>query len=241
MLPQSVALRAHPDERQNFLESYVNTYLYTEVQAAGLVRNLEPFWRFLQVAAQANGTVLNISKLARQAQIERQTAHRYFTLLQDTLIGFLLPSYHRSERRKRASSPKLYFFDTGVVRAATENVDVDLKPGNYEFGRLFEHLVILEAIKMNAVHRKRFNFSYLAATQGSHTEIDLIATKGKQVLAIEIESTTDPDIVDVRRLARTSVKITDCAAYIFCRTSQPTKRAGVHILPWQQGIAELFS
>ena len=87
LLPQAVALREHHDERRNFLASYVNTYLYTEIQAAGLVRKFEPFWRFLQVAAQANGTVLNISRLARQAQVERQTAHRYFV---PTSARFLL-------------------------------------------------------------------------------------------------------------------------------------------------------
>ena len=241
LLPQVVALRGHPEERKNFLESYVNTYLYTEIQAAGLVRKLEPFWRFLQVAAQASGSVLNISRLARQAQVERQTAHRYFVLLQDSLLGFLLPSYHRSERQKRARSPKFYFFDTGVMRAASENIEVILKPSSYEFGRCFEHLVILEAVKANTAHHKRYTFSYLEASNGTQTEIDLVAAKGKQVLAIEIKSATDPDIVDVRRLARTSKKITALPPYILCRTSQPTIREGVHILPWQQGIAKLFT
>ena len=241
LLPRSFALRAHPEERKSFLETYVNTYLHTEIQAAGLVRNLEPFWRFLQVAAQANGTVVNISKLSRQAQVERQTAHRYFALLSDTLIGFFLPHYHRSERLKRSGNQKFYFFDTGVVRAASENIDAHLKPSNYEFGRLFEQLVILEAIKINAAYRKRFSFSYyLEANKGTQPEIDLIATKGKQVLAIEIKSTTDPDLIDIRKLARTSRKITDHAPYIFCRTAQPAHREGVHILPWQQGISELF-
>ena len=241
LLPQAVALREHHDERRNFLASYVNTYLYTEIQAAGLVRKLEPFWRFLQVAAQANGTVLNISRLARQAQVERQTAHRYFVLLQDTLIGFLLPSYHRSERHKQAGSPKFHFFDSGVARAATESLDVKLKPSSYEFGRFFEHLVILEAIKANTARGKHFSFSYFPSDNRGQTDIDLVATKGKQVLAIEIKSSTDPDITDIRRLARKSRKITNHQPYIFCRTTQPTLREGVHILPWQQGIAEIFA
>ena len=239
LLPQAVALREHLAERRNFLSSYVNTYLYTEIQAAGLVRRLEPFWRFMQVAAQANGTVLNISRLARQAEVERQTAHRYFLLLQDSLIGFLLPSYHRSERRKQAGRPKFYFFDAGVARAAAERLAVTLQPSTYEFGRSFEHLVILEMIKTNAALGKHLTFSYLPANNGGQTEIDLIATKGKQVLAIEIKSTTDPDITDIRRLARTSKKLTSHPPYIFCRTSQPTVREGVHIVPWQEGIAEL--
>ncbi|MDE3269194.1 MAG: AAA family ATPase [Pseudomonadota bacterium] len=240
LLPQAVALREDTEARRNFLASYVNTYLHTEIQAAGLVRKLEPFWRFLQVAAQANGTVLNIARLARQAQVERQTAHRYFILLQDSLIGFLLPSYHRSERLKQAGRPKFYFFDPGVARAATASLEVKLQPSSYEFGRFFEHLVILEAIKTNNASGKRFSFFYLPAGDGGQTEIDLIAVRGKQVLAIEIKSTTDPDITDIRRLARTSRKITDQHPYIFCRTQQPSVREGVHVLPWQQGIAELY-
>lgn len=239
LLPRSVALRDYPMEQREFLYSYVNTYLRSEIQTEGLVRSLEPFTRFLQVAAQANGTILNIAKLARQSRVERRTAERYFSLLNDTLVGFFLPSFHYSERKKQASNAKFYFFDTGIVRVASE--DLDSSVDNYRFGHLFEHFVILEAIKASTAHRQHFSFSYLEAERSLNSEIDLLASKGQtKILAIEIKSTTDPDIVDIRKLARTSKKIANCTPYIFCHTTIPSLVEGVHIMPWQQGINELF-
>ena len=87
-LPRAWALRTEPVERRRFLASYVNTYLKEEINAEQLVRKFEPFARFLSIAAEANGTILNITKLARQANVEPRTALRYFTLLEDTLLGF---------------------------------------------------------------------------------------------------------------------------------------------------------
>lgn len=239
MLPRSFALRHDAKERRRFLASYVNTYLREEIQAEQLARRLEPFRYFLEAAAAASGSILNVAKLARQANIEPRTAQRYFSLLEDTMIGFYLPAFDRSVRRRQAKHQKFYFFDTGVARAATQTLRAKVVVGSYEFGRLFEQLVILEIVKTNAASESDYQLSYLRTADGG--EIDLIATRGKATLAIEIKSTHDPDITAVRRLARLSRGISACQPYIFCCTSIATEIEGVKILPWQQGVAELFA
>lgn len=237
-LPRSVALRAEPQERKRFLFSYVNTYLREEIQAEGFVRKFAPFRSFWGIAATASGTILNISKLARQIGVDKSTVHRYFGLLEDTLLGFYLPAFSRSTRMAYAKHPKFYFFDPGITRAATQSLDTHLVPGTYEFGHFFEHFVVLEIIKINAAHEKGYAFSYFKTER--RAEIDIIATKGKQTLAIEIKSAVDPDITAIRRLARLSKSIKNCQPFIFCRTDQPSLIEGVRVLPWQQGVAELF-
>lgn len=244
MLPRAVALREEPVERRRFLASYVNTYLREEISAEQLVRKFEPFTRFLSIAAEANGTILNVAKLARQAHVEQRTAIRYFTLLEDTLLGFFLPSFNRSARKRQVRHPKFYFFDPGVVRAATQTLDIELTPGSYAYGRAFEHFVILEIIKANDAHEKGYFFSYFKVTSGDglEAEVDLVATKGQRTLAVEIKSSTQPDISEIRKLARLIRHIDrDCQPYIFCRTARAYVSEGITILPWQQGIVELFS
>lgn len=238
-LPRAVELKPEPIERRRFLTSYVNTYLREEIQAEQLVRKVEPFRLFLEIAAAANGSILNVSKLARQSGVEPRTAQRYFEVLIDTLVGFFLPSFNRSVRQRQASHPKFYFFDTGVVRAAIQVLDSKIAPGTYEFGKMFEHFVILEAIKSNDYAEAGFSLSYFRSADGA--EIDLIAAKGiKKVFAIEIKSTQDPDISEIRKLARIAGEIKGSVAYIFCLAKQPSMIEGVRIVPWQQGIEEVF-
>ena len=238
-LPRSVALRAHQQDRKRFLFSYVNTYLREEIQAEGFVRKFTPFRNFLSVAAAASGNILNISKLARQVGVDKSTVQRYFDLLEDTLIGFYLPAFSRSIRMAQAKHPKFYFFDTGVARVAAQAIDTYLTPSTYEFGRFFEHFIVLEIVKMNAAHEKGYAFSYFKTERGA--EIDIIANKGKQVIAIEIKSAVKPDITAIRQLARLSKAIANCQPFIFCRTARPSLIEGVRVMPWQQGVAELFS
>lgn len=240
LLPQAVGLRKHAKERQLFLQSYVDTYLKEEIQAEGLVRRFEPFYHFLEIAADTSGTVVNFSRLAKQVNLEPRTVLRYFDILVDTLIGFFLPIYSSKVRSKQAKSPKFYFFDLGVMRAATHVLDTKPAAGNYIYGKLFEHFVILEIIKANANYSKDYVFSYYKEVGNKDAEIDLIATKSKHNLAIEIKSSSDPDIVRIRQLARLSKKLDACTPYILCRTDQPQVREGVTILPWQDGIKQLF-
>lgn len=237
-LPRAVALRNTPLERRRFLSSYVNTYLREEIYAEQFVQNLAPFRYFLEVAADANGTIINNAKLARQVNLEPRTVQRYFSLLEDTMFGFYLPSFDRSVRQRQAKHPKFYFFDTGVVRAIKQSLKLPISEGSYEFGRLFEHLVILETIRANNIYEHDYHFSYLRTADNA--EIDLIASRADNILAIEIKSAKNPDITAIRKITRLTKGIAGCQPYIFCQTDQPTEIEGVRIVPWQQGIHELF-
>lgn len=112
--------------------------------------------------------------------------------------------------------------------------------GNYIYGKLFEHFVILEIVKANTNYGKGYVFSYYKEATNKGAEIDLIASKGERNLAIEVKSSFDPDIVEIRQLARLSKKIAACTPYILCRTAQTRLCEGVTIMPWQAGIKQLF-
>src|SRR3989338_70259 len=105
------------NERQEFLRAYGLTYLKEEVWAEHLVQELEPFRKFLEVAAQTNSEIISYSKIARDINVHENTVKKYFQILEDTWLGFLLEPYSKSVRKRLRKNPKFYFFDLGVKRA----------------------------------------------------------------------------------------------------------------------------
>ncbi|MBI4179000.1 ATP-binding protein, partial [bacterium] len=88
------------DDPRADLESYVGTYLQQEIMAEGVTRNIPAFSRFLKVAALCNGTVVNFTNVANDAQVPRTTVYEYFVILKDTLVLHELPAWRRSVKRK---------------------------------------------------------------------------------------------------------------------------------------------
>jgi predicted AAA+ superfamily ATPase len=238
-LPASFNLRNDLEERRRFLNAYVNTYLREEIQAEQIVRNMEPFRMFIEVAATANGKILNASKVGRQCGVDPKTSQRYFEILADTLIGFFLPAFDRSVRKQQARHPKFYWFDVGVSRAASGMLDDRIGDSTYEYGNSFEHLVIVEAKRLNDMLETHARLFYFQSADGA--EIDLIVRKGKRLSAIEIKSTDKPDISEIRKHANlSSVLGKNTTPYILCTTKVAALIEGVWVMPWEQGLREIF-
>ena len=88
-----------------------------EVMQEGLTRNIGHFSRFLEAASLSQGQTINISGVARDAQVTRPVAENYFSILEDLLIAVRLPVFSRRAKRKLIAQPKYYFLDSGVFRA----------------------------------------------------------------------------------------------------------------------------
>lgn len=113
-LPRAVA----PGDPVDFLEAYFSTYIKEEIKEEGLVRNVEPFLRFLEIAGNLNGQVLNVENVARESGVKRVTLDNWFSILEDTLVAFRLPAWRPGFKVREQTHPKLYWFDCGVARAA---------------------------------------------------------------------------------------------------------------------------
>lgn len=179
-------------ERQEFLRSYVEVYLKEEIELEALSRNIGGFIRFLSVAAQSNGEQLNFTNIGKDVGISSVTAKEYFKILEDTLLGFFLLPFGFSERKKHKTSPKFYFFDTGILRATQKKLSLEITPNTFEFGNYFETWVINECIKISSYLRKDLSFSFLRTA--TDVEVDLvIQCPSGQILAVEIKSKKTPD------------------------------------------------
>ena len=99
------------------LASYLSTYLRQEILEESVVRNLDPFRRFLDIVGLYNGQLLNKEAIGRESQVKRSTIDHYFGILEDTLLGTMVPPWVPGMKAKESRHPKFYLFDPGVVRA----------------------------------------------------------------------------------------------------------------------------
>ena len=237
-LPRLCALTADA-EKKAYLKSYGLTYLKEEIQAEQVVRKLDPFREFLEVAAQSNGDILNANRIARQIGSDAKTVQSYFQILEDTWVGFSLPAYHRSVRKSQTAHPKFYLFDPGVKRALERSLDAPLTPGSYAYGSAFEHWVMLEFYRMNEYLGRDYRLSYFRTKDGA--EVDLILSKPKSpTILIEIKSAAKIDEIEVNKLRRLHKDFAGSRAFYLSQDPYTAEIDGVRCLPWHQGLAEIL-
>ncbi len=236
-LPGLTALESH-EQKNAFLRAYALTYLKEEVWAEHLVRNLDPFRRFIEIAAQCNSEIVNFANIARDAGADIKTVQSYFEILEDTLIGFLVEPFHRSVRKRQRRAPKFYLFDPGIRRALDRTLTVELKPGTYAYGKAFEHFIVVECLRLSAYAQNDFRFSYLRTKDGA--EIDLIIERpGAPTVLLEIKSSNRVDERDTRALERFAADIPGSQAV--CLSRDPVRRriGSVAVMSWQEGLREI--
>jgi len=170
--------------RIDLLEAYVETYLTQEIRAEALVRSLDAFVRFLEVAAVANAQVTNVASLARDAGVARPTVQGYFEVLTDTLIGAWLPAWRPRAKVKETGHPKFYLFDCGVARALAGRLREPLEGA--ERGPLLETLVFHELRAQLAYAGLGGSLAYYRTPSG--TEVDFVWSRGKRAVGIEVRA-----------------------------------------------------
>lgn len=227
-----------PGDKDQYLRAYALTYLKEEIVAEQVVRRLDPFRQFLEVAAQENGKIVNFSRIAGDVGADTKTVQSYFSILGDTLVGILLPPYHASVRKRQRTNPKFYFFDPGVKRALDKTLGVALQEGTYAFGSAFEHLVILETLRLSEYRSNDWRFSYLRTKDDA--EIDLVIDRpGKPVAIVEIKSTRRVQERDTAALQRFVPDFEACEAFLLSRDPHEKRIGDVWCFPWQVGLEKL--
>lgn len=168
------------------LKAYTQLYLKEEIKAEGLTRNLPSFARFLQVAALYHAQTVNMSAIARESQVSRDSVRSFFSILEDTLIGFFIPAYSAKIRLREQKHPKFYLIDPGIVRSLKNNSG---RISQEEKGHLFEGLVAQFLRAYRDYRNLCDNISYWSPAETRKTEVDFIIERGeKEIIAIEVKS-----------------------------------------------------
>ena len=234
------AFLSNRDDAREYLNAYVATYLQKEIQQEQWVKNLAPFRKFLAIAAQMNGKIVNKAAIAKQVGVDPTTVTNYFEILEDTLLGFMLPSFSRSVRKAQRQLPKFYFIDTGIKRGLDRTLTVELLPQTFAWGDAFEHWVILEFVKGCQYKRLDWTLSYLRTKDD--VEIDLIVERpGDRELLVEIKSKSRVDAADAKSLETLGADINPKAERWLLSCDPLARSFGkTTALYWRDALKRLF-
>lgn len=207
------------------IQAYVGDYLQEEIKAEALTRNLSVFTRFMEVAALNNGEIVNYQNIASECGVSSPTIKEYFSILEETLIGYLVPAFTEKVKRRVIQSPRFYYFDTGIANYLLKRNEI--RPGSPEFGHAFEHLIILELLAYLSYSESIHQLSYWRTTTGY--EVDAVI--GSAQVAIEIKSSEEVQSHHLKGLRAFSEEFPDARLIVVSRDKQPRLVNGIEIYP----------
>ena len=175
----------------DWLSAYYGTYVERDVRSIKTIGNLETFNRFVRLCAGRSGQLLNLSSLAADCGISHTTARQWVSILQTGFIIYLLAPHHANFSKRIIKSPKVYFFDTGLlcyllgIRKPREIADHAMR------GAIFETFAISELYKLFA-NAGETPPLYFWRDKTGH-EVDVVIDAGKTLIPVEIKSSATID------------------------------------------------
>ena len=217
------------------IQSYIGDYLQQEIVEEAIVRKLDSFTRFLQVAAISNGEIVNYTNIAQDCGISSKTVKEYFSILEETLLGFYLPSYTKVIKRRVIQSPKFYYFDVAIPNHLLHRVP--LQQGTDVYGHALEHLVVQE---LRAFLSYRHPFKSLSYWHTLDNKYEVDAIIGDAEVAIEVKSSNSITSHDTRGLKAFAEEYPDAKLYLLSLEDRPRKFNGVEVWPVDQFFKRLW-
>jgi predicted AAA+ superfamily ATPase len=182
-----------------FYDSYIGTYIEKDVKTLINISQEHSFLKFLKVAAARNGQVLNYSEMAKDVEVSVNTIKAWMSILETSGLIYLLYPYSNNITTRAIKSPKLYFFDTGLVCYLTGWDTVKVLENGAMSGALLETYIVSDIIKSYHHNGQRPNIYYYR--DRDQKEIDLIIEKNAVLHPIEIKRSANPNIKDIKNFA----------------------------------------
>ena len=218
------------------LEAYVQDYLREEVFAEGLTRNIPAFSRFFDAFGYSHGEMTNYSNIARECGVDSKTVKEYYQILVDTLLAVRVePFKKRQSRQVITKAAKYYMFDVGVAGYLTKRHLTEQRGA--EFGKAFEHFVLMEIVAYRSYAGKDFMINFWRTKSG--LEVDFVLNAGE--IAIEIKGTSRIDKKDMNGLNAFNEVYSPKRSIIICNEKEKRLHGKLEILPWEIFLEQLWS
>lgn len=222
-------------DKKKYLASYVKTYLYEEIQQEGMTRNLSSFARFLETASFSQGSVLNVSEVAREAMVERKVIENYFTILEDLLVATRIPVFTKKAKRKMVTHTKFYFFDTGIYQTIRPMGPLD-NPESV-FGVALETLFLQNLQAINDYYNFGYRIYFYRTILG--VEVDFVLYGEKGIIAFEIKRSDKISRSDLRGLRAFLSDYPTAKGYLVYGGKRRMIEKDVEIIPLEVALKNL--
>lgn len=173
---------AHPSVSQTWFRSYIQTYLERDVRAISSIRDLATFRRFLSLLASRCGQILNRTDLAAPLGVTVPTISEWLNILEITSQIILVPPFYENFGKRLIKSPKLYFYDSGLVCHLLGIESENMLNRSTFLGAIFEGFVASEIIKRQMNSGRTRQLYYFRDQQG--LEVDFLVPGGDHKLIL---------------------------------------------------------
>lgn len=181
---------------QSYYDSYIQTYIERDIRQLLNVGNEIIFQHFMQVLASRTGNLLNYADIARDVGIALSTAKSWISVLETSGIIFLLRPYFNNLTNRAIKTPKIYFFDTGLVSFLCGWTSAQTLERGSMSGNIFENYCVSEIMKSYLHNGKNPAFYYYR--DKDNREIDLLIEENGVLYPVEIKKKSNPDKDDIK-------------------------------------------
>lgn len=225
------------EDPESVLKAYAGLYVREEVQAEGLVRNIGGFTRFLEAVSFSHASVLNISNVARECEIERKVVEGYVSILEDLLLSYRIPVFTKKAKRATVAHSKFFFFDSGVFRSLRPAGPLD-RPEEIT-GAALEGLVAQHFIAWIAYQDNGSTLYYWRTRSG--VEVDFVLYGKDCFWAVEVKNTARIRPEDLASLSVFRDEYPQSEAFFLYRGKERLKKNGILCLPSEEFLREYLS
>lgn len=172
----------------SWYSSYLTTYIERDLRQMVNIGDINDFYKLIRILASYTAKILNLSEISGISGIPVNTLKRWISILEASYVIFLLRPYFRNISKRYIKSPKIYFYDTGLVSYLTGITSKAIYEKGIMYGQIFENYIISETIKNNFHKALNHNYYYYRTSSGS--EIDLIEDSNQKQKYIEIKTSS---------------------------------------------------
>lgn len=179
------------NDRYDWLQNYVRTYLERDIRDLASFRDLEPFVILQKYLAQNTAQLINASAIAKQLGVTVKTVQRYIKYTEMSYQTLTLQPWTKNTNKRLVKTPKIHFLDNGVLQAV-------LKKRGGVTGFEFESAIVSEIYKQIKNSQIEANFFFLRTHD--QKEVDLLIELGDGYYAFEIKMAEKVSATDARHL-----------------------------------------
>ncbi len=189
--------RGDSEQRQEYFNSYIDTYLMRDITEAGGITDYPRFKKLLIACAALVGEQINYNTLAEAADISSVTAKAWVDVLEGLCIVYRLQPYSNNALKRLAKTPKLYFCDTGLSAFLSVWLTKDTLMNGAANGHYYENYVVMELLKNYAYAKDKANLSYFR--NSNDKEIDVFVEENDLIHPLEIKKSANPDRREIKK------------------------------------------
>jgi predicted AAA+ superfamily ATPase len=218
-----------------WMPNYIKTYLDRDVRLLRNIGNIRQFNQFIKLCAARAGQILNIQGIATDIGVDHKTIQAWLSVLESSYIVFLLQPYYQNFNKRVIKTPKIYFYDTGLLcHLLGIKTTKDLK-SNQHFGNIFENFIISELRKNRTNHQQSGDMYFFRDSAGN--EVDVILEKDGSIIPIEIKSSVKFDSVYLKNIRWwQKLNRTDGGMLIYSGVDKQDVDSQIEILNWKRAI-----